>query len=35
MREAGEDIFVAGTSSVFQKDGRIAEHLAELREACR
>jgi len=35
MRKAGADIFVAGTSSVFLKDGRIAQHLAELREACR
>ena len=35
MRAAGADLFVAGTSSVFLKDGRIAQHLAELREACR
>ncbi len=33
MREAGADIFVAGTSSVFKKDLSIEEGIALLREA--
>lgn len=35
MRAAGANIFVAGTSSIFQKTGTLSEHIGELREACR
>ena len=31
MREAGADIFVCGTSSVFSKEGTIAENIARFR----
>lgn len=33
MRAAGANIFVAGTSSVFQGDGRLGVHIEELRDA--
>ena len=32
MREAGANIFVGGSSSVFSKDGSIEENIAKLRE---
>ena len=35
MREAGANIFVAGTSSLFRKEGTMAENIAQLRLACR
>lgn len=35
MRAEGADLFVAGTSSVFRRDGTIAERMARLREAIR
>ncbi|MDD3212507.1 MAG: ribulose-phosphate 3-epimerase [Eubacteriales bacterium] len=34
MRAAGANIFVAGTSGIFQKDGRLSEHIREMRKAC-
>ena len=35
MRAAGADLFVAGTSSVFEKDGDLRENIAKFREAIR
>ena len=35
MRAAGADIFVAGTSSIYAKDGSFEENIARLREAIR
>lgn len=34
MRAAGADIFVCGTSSIFQKGAAIDENIARLRKAC-
>ena len=33
MREAGANIFVAGTSSIYAKDGSFEENIKKLREA--
>ena len=35
MRAAGADLFVAGTSSVFARDGDLRENIAKFREAIR
>ena len=35
MRAAGADLFVAGTSSVFSRDGGLRENIAKFREAIR
>ena len=35
MRAAGADLFVAGTSSVFAKDGELRENIAKFRKAIR
>lgn len=35
MREAGADIFVAGTSSIYAKDGTFEDNIRRLREAIR
>ena len=35
MRAAGADMFVAGTSSVFAREGTLTENIAEFREAIR